>query len=702
MISNVVSLLIIAYLLVVFPVLLGMSVTSEKKQDVCVVYLYGTLVVITLFHIEAAVLWYLEQPLQLLAYVYGATVLFLSLLAVVQILKKNKRIGLPKDSYIAYGIAALIAIFMVVFRQDTSTDLLLEQALKMGAENRIGNLWVSYYEVLAKLGGVHVTLIGKWMIPLILAFVSFTAFRLLHKQSVWPVLIGWIFVCTDVFPSFLLLWESPWSPNAWGLCCLVPVFVILLWEKSWNAEKSILWIVVLIQLMLYAVCGLHWQVLLYVLLAAAICGIMLCKYKKILAGIGLAGVFVLVFVCDSCIFFNSTFAIPDNRFKMDKQVMEVRAMLEPMETAKMIAPPEVLLQINDGDLKVQSVVSVETLEEGALEQIQEEEMLLDLQNNQYSSEKLIQHARKEQCNIVVAYQEEEALQDALFYKYGFILLGTTKDYRIYQFVSEDLGTYTVTQYPSETGNQAMCYAITDPLGHLILVDGGWPEDANGVMNLIEQNGGKIDVWILTHPHPDHIGAFNEVYAGGEVEIGQIYTIRMDEDRYRQSAQWWDEIEVYERFLQLTQGDEKVAYIQEGDCIDLFGLQMDVYQGFDYEQLQSVGSKDLCNDGGMIFELSGKTESMIFFSDVGACMSERMLTQYGEKLQADYVQMGHHGNGGMNPEVYDVVNPEVAFFDAPESLMTDMTLNAWAKKAHMEAMGSVVYDYSTAPNQVVIQ
>ena len=84
------------------------------------------------------------------------------------------------------------------------------------------------------------------------------------------------------------------------------------------------------------------------------------------------------------------------------------------------------------------------------------------------------------------------------------------------------------------------------------------------------------------------------------------------------------------------------------------------------------------------------------------MSERMLTQYGEKLQADYVQMGHHGNGGMNPEVYDVVNPEVAFFDAPESLMTDMTLNAWAKKAHMEAMGSVVYDYSTAPNQVVIQ
>lgn len=438
MISNVVSLLIIAYLLVVFPVLLGMSVTSEKKQDVCVVYLYGTLVVITLFHIEAAVLWYLEQPLQLLAYVYGATVLFLSLLAVVQILKKNKRIGLPKDSYIAYGIAALIAIFMVVFRQDTSTDLLLEQALKMGAENRIGNLWVSYYEVLAKLGGVHVTLIGKWMIPLILAFVSFTAFRLLHKQSVWPVLIGWIFVCTDVFPSFLLLWESPWSPKAWGLCCLVPMFAILLWEKSWNAEKSILWIVVLIQLMLYAVCGLHWQVLLYVLLAAAICGIMLCKYKKILGGIGLAGVFVLVFVCDSCIFSNSTFAIPDNRFKMDKQVMEVRAMLEPMETAKMIAPPEVLSQINDGDLKVRSVVSIETLEEGALEKIQEEEMLLDLQNNQYSSEKLIQHARKEQCNIVVAYKgEEETIQRELFERYGFALLGQTEDYFVYQFMYGD-------------------------------------------------------------------------------------------------------------------------------------------------------------------------------------------------------------------------------------------------------------------------
>ena len=58
------------------------------------------------------------------------------------------------------------------------------------------------------------------------------------------------------------------------------------------------------------------------------------------------------------------------------------------------------------------------------------------------------------------------------------------------------------------------------------------------------------------------------------------------------------------------------------------------------------SDDLLNDGSMMFKVTAKEESMLFCSDVGKGMSDYLLDTYGDKLKADYVQMGHHGNGGL--------------------------------------------------------
>lgn len=257
--------------------------------------------------------------------------------------------------------------------------------------------------------------------------------------------------------------------------------------------------------------------------------------------------------------------------------------------------------------------------------------------------------------------------------------------------------YTVIQYASATGNQAMIYSITDSDGHLILIDGGWKGDAEQLSEIIKKNGGKVDIWILTHPHPDHIGAFNEIYATGSVEISTIYTIPMNYKMYKNKMQPWDAFEVYEEFLNLTHNADNMIYLKEDDEINLFGLEMEVFHSFDEGQMKD--DIDPCNNGSMIFKLSAKYDSILFLADVGIGQSDYILNKYGDRLKADYVQMGHHGNGGLDETVYRVICPQRAFFDAPEWLMQDESRNAPEKKELMESLGAEVNYYATAPNLV---
>lgn len=257
--------------------------------------------------------------------------------------------------------------------------------------------------------------------------------------------------------------------------------------------------------------------------------------------------------------------------------------------------------------------------------------------------------------------------------------------------------YTITQYASVTGRQGMCYLITDREGHLAVVDGGWKEDGEWLLELLVEKGGKVDAWILTHPHPDHVGAFNGIYASGLVDISTIYAVPVDHDLYQAKAQPWDEFGVYEEFLKLTEGADNLVYLEEGDSLDLFGLAMEVFHSFD--PARRAEDKDPCNNGGLIFKLSAREESMLFLADVGSVESGYLLEKYGERLQADYVQMGHHGNGGMEEGVYRQIAPKLAFFDMPDAMMQDAGLDAVNKRTLLESLGAQIRTYGTAPNAI---
>ena len=73
-------------------------------------------------------------------------------------------------------------------------------------------------------------------------------------------------------------------------------------------------------------------------------------------------------------------------------------------------------------------------------------------------------------------------------------------------------SWKVTQHGSDSDfQQSMFYTIKGSNGKLIVIDGGWDYDAKRVRDTIKKLGGKVNLWIITHPHPDHVGAFNQIF-----------------------------------------------------------------------------------------------------------------------------------------------------------------------------------------------
>lgn len=260
--------------------------------------------------------------------------------------------------------------------------------------------------------------------------------------------------------------------------------------------------------------------------------------------------------------------------------------------------------------------------------------------------------------------------------------------------------WTITQYGPRDINSSF-YTIYNPRKGLILVDGGWVEDADYVRSVIASLGNKVDAWILTHPHQDHIGAFNVIYNDlQDIQLDTVYTVDMATPEECLAVASWDSVDAYNAFWDL--GVENLQYVYTGDTLELCGLQVEVFSAYGDHVKQY--SYDYLNDGSMMFKVTGETQSMLFCADVGVGVSDYLLSIWGERLKADYLQMGHHGYGGLNDNFYQMVNPKVAFFDAPDWLLKDTT-GKYDTPEHvhlMEGMGSEIKSFHSAPNGIILK
>ncbi len=265
--------------------------------------------------------------------------------------------------------------------------------------------------------------------------------------------------------------------------------------------------------------------------------------------------------------------------------------------------------------------------------------------------------------------------------------------------------WKITQYASVTGRQGMFYTIEDNSGRLAIIDGGYTADENQVLAIIRSHGNHVYDWIITHPHPDHVGALNAVLqgqAGGKltgIRIDHIYTTRVNKERYEATAQDYDGIESFEMFYNLTDGKSNLTYLAENDTADILGLHMKVLHAWD-SHVDEL-SRNLCNDGSLLFLLSGNKNRFLFCGDTQGEMEQYIIPAHQRELQADFVQCGHHGNWGLTTAFYDLVNPKVAFMDAPSYILNDTsgTYDGPELKRYFLNKKVTVYELTGAPNSI---
>lgn len=272
----------------------------------------------------------------------------------------------------------------------------------------------------------------------------------------------------------------------------------------------------------------------------------------------------------------------------------------------------------------------------------------------------------------------------------------------------------ITQYGSDDYDKpSMCYTIDDQKGHLIIIDGGNKDEYKRIYDVIKMYDRHVYAWILTHPHDDHIGAFNYIYktfvkeaAEGkndyhQVAIDKIYAVDIDSDYYHKIAREWDYIDYFDEFNSLMKGEANLEYVKDGQQYEIGDHSFKVYNSFT-EDSYNIKTGSLPNAAGMVFELFGKDESMLFLSDLEQENADLMMSKYGDELKSNYVQAAHHGQN-LDYDIYDLVGADTVFVDAPYFLRQEdkSTHTAYEHLQYFKDKMNIL-TYDTVPNTIVLK
>jgi competence protein ComEC len=194
--------------------------------------------------------------------------------------------------------------------------------------------------------------------------------------------------------------------------------------------------------------------------------------------------------------------------------------------------------------------------------------------------------------------------------------------------------------------------IVSPTGKTVLIDTGDTGNEQNVINALINHGGgkKIDLFIASHPHADHIGVAAEVIKGSTVA-------RVLDSGYPHTTK------TYERYL-LAVKDSGAQYIQAvpGQTFDIGGgavisVLAPIKPYFTKSELRDGATEP--NANSVVVRLDYKNFSMLFTGDAEAETEARMIAS-GVNLKAKILKVGHHGSRYATSDAFlQAVHPEAA-------------------------------------------
>ncbi len=234
----------------------------------------------------------------------------------------------------------------------------------------------------------------------------------------------------------------------------------------------------------------------------------------------------------------------------------------------------------------------------------------------------------------------------------------------------------------------MGYLVKTTGGKLIMIDGGHEVDAEKVISMLERESeGKprVSLWILTHPHGDHIACLTEIALREElrsrVDIDCVMAAYPEEFKPANGKSYLRE-------------HSRMKKIREGIDASFISPRADMELSLDDVRLRVLATyhtmpepKNI-NDLSTVFILEGKKHRVMFTGDATERTVDGLIEKYGAVLRCDICQVSHHALDGASVEFYRAVGAK--------TLLVPMS-----KSGH-DAMKGPKYARVTEPARVAIR
>lgn len=227
----------------------------------------------------------------------------------------------------------------------------------------------------------------------------------------------------------------------------------------------------------------------------------------------------------------------------------------------------------------------------------------------------------------------------------------------------------------------MGYIVVTKNGNLVVIDGGFGEDAEDILTIIKNNSpsetAKVDLWIITHPHTDHYGALREI-ANNEKYREQI--------KVEKILYWFP--------MEFCGKDGKPGMLAKAnDHLDaiIASFETECHRPTLDEKMMIGGTElhflyvpddcSILNTGGgnanlcsLIFTIKGENKKVMITGDAYGRSMQITAWRYKKKLTCDILQMPHHGLcDAYNADFYREVNAKTLL--VPISVAGDRTMHS---------------------------
>lgn len=216
-------------------------------------------------------------------------------------------------------------------------------------------------------------------------------------------------------------------------------------------------------------------------------------------------------------------------------------------------------------------------------------------------------------------------------------------------------------------SQMMGIVIQTDNGKVIAIDGGTRLQPAELYRILSLVGKKVDMWFITHAHYDHYGALIEMLKEhDDVEIAGIWHSRCQEVPDKDTSDWNDFVE--KTTLPVHELEMDQQFVIDTLTIDVLGIaNPEMPLDEEYGNNQSIVLKITDKEYNKDFKL-------LVMGDLSVLGGEKLLKNHRDDLKCDAVVMAHHGQKGVNRDVYEAIGAKFAFWPTPLWLWE----NRWTK------------------------